>query len=186
MKDSLRGSLRRGVSSISPMADAETLFAAYQPSLVRYLTRVVGQPDAARDLAQDVFLRISRTSIPEGEGVELRAWVFRIARNLAFNHLRDCARRPVAVELQDRPAPASTETAVAVRQALERLADVDRDVFLLREVAGLSYEELAAVCELTPDAVRSRLHRARTELRALLSHAIESRRQSPIRLWHKS
>ena len=126
---------------------------------MRYLTRIVGQTETARDLAQDVFLRISRTTIPEGEGRELRAWVFRIARNLAFNHLRDQARRPMAVELVDHPLTASTETAVAVRQALQRLTDVDRDVFLLREIGGLSYDELASVCELTP----TRYARASTE-----------------------
>jgi RNA polymerase sigma-70 factor (ECF subfamily) len=81
--------------------------------------------------------------------------------------------------------PAPHETAVAVRQALQQLAEIDRDVFLLREIAGLSYDELAAVCELTPDSVRSRLHRARAELRRLLASTIDSRRGRPVRLWHK-
>src|SRR3982751_823671 len=156
------------------MADAETLFAEHQPAVLRYLTRIVGHAETARDLAQDVFLRISRTTIPQAEAAELRAWVFRIARNLAFNYLRDQARRPVAVELVDEPLTGSAETTVAVRQALQRLADVDRDVFLLREIAGLSYDELASVCELTPDAVRSRLQRARSELRRLLAGALEA------------
>jgi RNA polymerase sigma-70 factor (ECF subfamily) len=167
------------------MADAETLFAQHQPAVVRYLTRIVGQTDVARDLAQDVFVRIARSSIPDADGGALKAWVFRIARNLAFNHLRDESRRPAAVELLDRPVPAPHETAVAVRQALQQLAEIDRDVFLLREIAGLSYDELAAVCELTPDSVRSRLHRARAELRRLLASTIDSRRGRPVRLWHK-
>jgi len=167
------------------MADAETLFAEHQPAVLRYLTRIVGHTETARDLAQDVFLRISRSTVPDGDGAALRAWVFRIARNLAFNHLRDCARRPVAVEVVDTPSPAAAETTVAVRQALQRLADVDRDVFLLREIGGLSYDELASVCELTPDAVRSRLHRARAELRGLLTGALQSQRRGTIRLWNK-
>jgi RNA polymerase sigma-70 factor (ECF subfamily) len=54
-------------------------------------------------------------------------------------------------------------------QALGQLAPLDRDVFLLRETAGLSYDEIAAACEVTPDAVRSRLHRARQHLRQLLA-----------------
>lgn len=168
------------------MADAETLFAEYQPAVLRYLTRVVGHADAARDLAQDVFLRISRTTIPDADGAELRPWVFRIARNLAFNHLRDQARRPVAVEMVEQPLTASAETALAVREALQQLDDVDRDVFLLREIGGLSYDELASVCELTPDAVRSRLHRARSALRSLLAGSIEAQRRASIRLWYKS
>jgi RNA polymerase sigma-70 factor, ECF subfamily len=169
----------------STMPDAEDVFAAHQPAVLRYLTRIVGQPEMARDLTQDVFVRITRTAIPDVDGTALRAWVFRIARNLAFNHLRDRARRPLDVGPVDTPAAASQETAVAVRQALLALADVDRDLFLLREIAGLSYDELASVCELSPDAVRSRLHRARTELRRLLGGAIETRRRAPLSLQRK-
>ena len=55
-----------------------------------------------------------------------------------------------------------------MNQALDRLAPLDRDVFLLREVAGLSYDEIAVSCEITAAAVRSRLHRARQELRSAL------------------
>jgi RNA polymerase sigma-70 factor (ECF subfamily) len=167
------------------MPDAAALFAEHQQPVLRYLARLVGQPETARDLAQDVFLRISRTPIPDTAAPELRAWVFSIARNLAFNHLRDRARRPVDVELADRAMPASAETAVAIRQALQRLADADRDVFLLREVGGLSYDEVASVCGLTPDAVRSRLHRARAELRELLAGPLEAKRRTSIRLWRK-
>ena len=118
------------------MADAETLFAEHQPAVLRYLTRIVGHTESARDLAQDVFLRLSRSTVPDGDGAALRAWVFRIARNLAFNHLRDCARRPLAVEVVDTASPAAAETTIAVRQALQRLADVDRDVFRCARLAG--------------------------------------------------
>jgi RNA polymerase sigma-70 factor (ECF subfamily) len=55
-----------------------------------------------------------------------------------------------------------------VRQALDQLTPVDRDVFLLREAAGLTYDEIALACDLSSDAVRSRLHRARQLLRARL------------------
>ena len=167
------------------MIDVETLFAEHQPAVLRYLTRIVGQAEPARDLAQDVFVRISQTPIPDGGAGDLRPWVFRIARNLAFNYLRDEARRPIAPEPVDAPANASAETVVTVRDALQRLADVDRDIVLLREIAGLSYDELAAVCEITPDAVRSRLHRARNELRQALAGLIEAQQRISIRLSHK-
>jgi RNA polymerase sigma-70 factor (ECF subfamily) len=55
-----------------------------------------------------------------------------------------------------------------MKQALEHLSLLDRDVFLLREVGGLSYDEIAISCAITQAAVRSRLHRARQELRQLL------------------
>jgi RNA polymerase sigma-70 factor (ECF subfamily) len=71
--------------------------------------------------------------------------------------------------------------ALALKQALATLSDLDRDVFLLREVSGLSREEIATACELTPDAVRSRIHRARLELRAVLAAPIKALRQERIR-----
>jgi RNA polymerase sigma-70 factor (ECF subfamily) len=77
--------------------------------------------------------------------------------------------------------PASQETTLAVNDALASLADVDRDVFLMREVAGLGYDEIASACGLTPDAVRSRIHRARLQLRERLSGQIAARRMAPMR-----
>jgi RNA polymerase sigma-70 factor, ECF subfamily len=71
--------------------------------------------------------------------------------------------------------------ALALKQALATLPDLDRDVFLLREVSGLTREEIATACELTVDAVRSRIHRARLELRAVLAAPIAALRQEHIR-----
>ena len=61
---------------------------------------------------------------------------------------------------------------MAMKQALEHLSLLDRDVFLLREVAGLSYDEIAVSCEISPAGVRSRLHRARQQLRQLLQRLL--------------
>ena len=150
------------------VASAHLVVVAHRDGVFRYLSRIVG-PSEASDLTQEVFLRVARSVVPAG-GVEVqRAWVFRIARNLALNHRRDAQRRPPALPLADPPRAASQETATAVRQALDQLAPLDRDVFLLREAAGLRYDEIALACELSPDAVRSRLHRARQQLRACLS-----------------
>jgi RNA polymerase sigma-70 factor (ECF subfamily) len=130
----------------------------------RYLCRVVG-PHEATDLTQEVFLRVARSPVPETTADGERAWVFRIARNLALNHRRDSGRRPETVELAEAARPAPQETAAAMKQALDRLSPLDRDVFLLREVVGLSYEEIAGSCEISHAAVRARLHRARQQLR---------------------
>jgi RNA polymerase sigma-70 factor (ECF subfamily) len=70
---------------------------------------------------------------------------------------------------------------MAVRQALAALPDVDREVFLLRESVGLSYEEIAGACDLTVDAVRSRLYRARLALREALGAHVDDRRGSGVR-----
>lgn len=151
------------------MPDAASLFTAHRDGVFRYLCRVVGHAETARDLTQEVFLRVTRADTRPTEPAEGRAWVFRIARNLALNHVRDGRRRPATSALTTDPGrQASQELAVAVQEALAALADLDRDVFLLRESAGLGYDEIARACDLTPDAVRSRLHRARQQLRVAL------------------
>jgi RNA polymerase sigma-70 factor, ECF subfamily len=151
--------------------DADVLFTAHRDGVFRYLCRIVGHEDA-RELTQEVFLRVARAAAPDTDAGGRRAWVFRIARNLALNHVRDDRRRPTGGELADSAAtpatPATQALAAALREALEQLTPVDRDVFLMREAGGLSYEEISFACQLTPDAVRSRLHRARLHLRGAL------------------
>ena len=164
------------------MTENAQLFDAHRAGLFRYLTRIVGQPDTARDLTQEVFLRVSRTSVPAGSIDGQRAWVFRIARNLALNHLRDQQRQPSTTALVDVGRTGTQELSVAVQQALASLTELDRDVFLLKESAGLDYAEIATACEITPDAVRSRLHRARQQLRAILGSSIGIQLQRGVRL----
>lgn len=164
------------------MVDAEVLFAEHRRGVFRYLCRIVGQIETASDLTQEVFLRVSRATIPDADKAGSRAWVFRIARNLALNHLRDEQRRPAQAEPSDRSEPATQELAVAIRQALGRLQPLDRDVFLLRETAGLSYQDIAGACEITVEAVRARLHRARSDLRESLDAPMRLHRRQPVRL----
>lgn len=164
-------------------ADVEGLFAEHHQQLFRYLYRALGHRETARDMTQDVFLRVSRTKVPESSGSELQAWLFRIARNLLIDHHRRRSRSPeVAIAAGTPSRPASQETGAAVREALADLADLDRDVFLMREVAGLDYDQIAAACELTTAAVRSRLHRTRLELRDRLTAPIADRCTAPMRL----
>jgi RNA polymerase sigma-70 factor (ECF subfamily) len=162
-------------------ADIESLVAAHRQGVYRYLCRMVGRTDTAHDLTQEVFLRVSRAGVPETNDTGQRAWIFQIARNLALNHIRDGRRRPEPVALVERGAAATQELRMAVRQALAALPDVDREVFLLRESVGLSYEEIAGACDLTVDAVRSRLYRARLALREALGAHVDDRRGSGVR-----
>jgi len=165
------------------MADAEALFAAHHTGLLRYLSRAVGQADAARDLAQDVFVRVAGSErIPESDG-ERRIWIFRIARNLAIDYrrregVRSIARANAPPEVG---RPAAQDVSIVVNEALALLDPLDRDVFLMRETAGLSYAEIATACDLTAAAVRSRIHRARLALRDQLRGPIAAARRAPLR-----
>jgi RNA polymerase sigma-70 factor (ECF subfamily) len=154
------------------MSDAEGLFVAHRDRVFRYFCRAVGA-DSAGDLTQEVFLRATRSAPPAiGDG---RAWIFRVARNLALDYQRHRSRHPqTALPATDPSRPPQQDVSVAVNEALAALPDVDRDVFLMRELGGLSYLEIAGVCDLTPDAVRSRIHRTRLRLRDALASPISS------------
>ncbi len=158
------------------MSDVERFYADHREGVFRYLRRMVGAHETARDLTQEVFLRVSRAGVPDAPEMGRRAWVFRIARNLALNHLRDTRRRPVAVELGQPAIGARQELGMALRDAIARLPPSERDVFLLREHGGLTYQEIAEAGDMTTDAVRAALHRARQQLRAELREALRGSR----------
>jgi RNA polymerase sigma-70 factor (ECF subfamily) len=164
------------------LTDVERFYADHQAGVFRYLRRVVGAPEAARDLTQEVFLRVSRAGVPDSTAVGRRAWVFKIARNLALNHVRDEHRKPAMLEVADPVVPATQELSVALARAIAALPALDRDVFLLREAAGLRYEEIASACEVTESTVRTRLHQARQSLRVALGRSLDLRAQRGVRV----
>jgi len=99
-----------------------------------------------------------------------RGWVFFIARNLLLDGRRDWLRRPTAVDAGVEPAREGTQAlAFGLDEALTALAEDDRDVFLMKEVGGLTYDEIAGACGCTVEAVRSRLYRTRSQLRRVLA-----------------
>jgi RNA polymerase sigma-70 factor, ECF subfamily len=142
--------------------------------LVRYLHRRVWDIERARDLAQEAFTRALDGSAAGGEPDNPRAWLFRIAANLASDEARtalrrrrhltllraeaDAAAEPDPVERLDREAREH-----AARMALEQLSERDREVLLLWD-AGLSYTEIAAQAGLAVGAVGTTLARARRRL----------------------
>src|SRR5262245_4917084 len=108
------------------MADSEALFTAHYDRLFRYLCRAVGHAETARDLTQDVFLRVSRATAPAGGNGEVASWLFRIARNLALDHHRSRQRHLDSLALVDPgTASAPQDVGLAVNEALAALADLD-------------------------------------------------------------
>jgi RNA polymerase sigma-70 factor (ECF subfamily) len=159
----------------------ERLYLTYQPQILRYLTRMLGQRETAQDLTQDTFLRATMSDAPDQEPQE-RAWIFRIARNLALNHIRDTSRHvALAPDAPRADASAPNDTALIVHEAVGKLSALDRDVLLLRESAGLTYDEIATACDITTDAVRARLQRARQTLRVMLQDVLVVERARGVR-----
>ncbi len=149
----------------------EVLFARYREPVYRFLRRLLGDSAAAEDLTQDVFLRALGAQYHAHD--QERAWVFQIARNLARDHMRKALHRGPTLEPVDGPARFTDRiVAMEIEAALRRLPEDDREMFLMREVSGLGYAEIALACAVTPDAVRNRLHRARLALRQALAPGV--------------
>jgi RNA polymerase sigma-70 factor (ECF subfamily) len=145
---------------------------------------LLGEPQEALDLCQEVFLRVFRT-LPQFRGQSsLRTWIYRIALNQASNRQRWWRRRRRAQQVSlDEPhqqLPESRHSALpdrifqqreiadSVWNAVDALPFDQRAVIVLREIDGLSYEEIAASLELAVGTVKSRLARARETLRERL------------------
>jgi RNA polymerase sigma-70 factor (ECF subfamily) len=156
---------------------AADLFERHHLAIYRYLLRMTGSRETAEDLTQEVFLRVLTASSYEERDREL-AWLFRIARNLRIDRLRREQRSPARAPLDhtDVAGPPHQGLRLSLQQALSTLADEERDAFVLAEVGGLSYAEIASVCGVTSAAIRSRIYRARQSLRASLDTPVETGR----------
>ena len=143
------------------------LFKAYHTPLVRFLTRRLGDRDSAEEIAQETFVRALRQETITSE----RSWLFAVASNLVRDEARRDARERKRLELiqsqaeaegPTEPEPTSVERAeerAFARQAIEMLAERDRDALLMRE-EGLGYEEIAEALGLSVGSVGTTLSRA--------------------------
>jgi RNA polymerase sigma-70 factor (ECF subfamily) len=169
----------------------EQLMQRYHGRLVRILRHQVGgSDDSAEDLAQDVFLRVFRARASYLPTAKFSTWLYHIAHNVASNAHRDRKRRkevqafaPTGSQSSiislDQMAMASTgempvrrfdkvERAEMVRLAVDALSDRQRMALLLNKFEGLSYQEIAEAMELSVQAVKSLLSRARVNLKQML------------------
>jgi len=150
-------------------ADLEQVFRATYPRVVGVAARVLGSPDEAEDVAQEVFLQFGRSSVPAGEA---SGWLAVAAAHTALNHLRSGRRRDAreeAVHDRDPVAPDVADTVVVaeerrrVRAALAQLPRRQAVALVLRH-SGLSYAEVAAALDLSPGSVGTTVRRAESAL----------------------
>ncbi len=157
----------------------------YRDKIYAYLYRMVGNREDALDLAQETFLRVFSNLRNFQVGQPFRPWLYRIATNLAIDHLR--RRRPtialdaplvdgepLRLELVEQgPGPAEqheqAELAAYLAQKVAELPPNYRSVFLLRHGHDLSYQEIADILQVPVSTVKTRLFRAREALRLKLS-----------------
>ena len=158
---------------------AAGMFHRHRTRVFRYLRRAVGSGDVAEDLAQEVFLRVVR-GLPSYEERQLEtAWVFRIVRRVLAEHWRRPLPGPGAEDVDGEAAgvPATQMLRLSLDQAIGKLSPLNREILLMREVVGLSYEEIASALELSLAAVRNRLARARETLQATVVFERDSDRE---------
>ena len=145
----------------------------------RVVGRIVGAQDAD-DLTQDAFLRAFHKLDSYRGDAPFRAWLLRVAHNTALNWLARKRPEPVAEPPEPRTngdgplTPADALEAAERRERLERklvgLSPAHRTVLVLREIEGLSYEEIAEITDTPLGSVKARLFRARNELADMLRH----------------
>lgn len=170
----------------------DTLVDRHARSLYDFILRRTGDEQAARDLLQETFLRVVRQGERFRGGSRVTTWLFRIARNLCVDHARrqshrrhpsldhpaDPAEGNESPALGDRvasaaPAPdrraADRRFRAAFERALARLPDIQREVFVLRELEGLTFPEIAEVVGAPANTVKSRMRYALDALRGELA-----------------
>lgn len=175
----------------------EMLVVKYQRRIERLIGRMVRDTDLVQDIAQETFIRAYR-AIPQFRGESaFYTWLYRIAVNTAKKALVELKRDPLITEsalfsrddddetsrveneLSDGETPdavlASKEIATTVNAAIEALSEDLRQAITLREIEGLSYEEIATVMNCPIGTVRSRIFRAREAIAERLRPLLDTR-----------
>ena len=175
----------------------EMLVVKYQRRIERLIGRMVRDVDLVPDIAQETFIRAYR-ALPQFRGESaFYTWLYRIAVNTAKKAMMELNRDPVITEsafaaredddetsraeheLSHGETPeallASKEIAATVNAAIESLSDDLRQAITLREIEGLSYEEIAEVMNCPIGTVRSRIFRAREAIAARLRPLLDTR-----------
>jgi RNA polymerase sigma-70 factor (ECF subfamily) len=151
------------------IASFEVLFYRHYDRVYGLLFRLLGNRVEAEDVTQEVFLKLYRQPLQGKQNHNVSGWLYRVATNMGYNHLRGRKRRwrrnlVLVPDQSDNPTDPSEraihqETKAAVREALARLPKRQTQLLLLRQM-GLSYAELAEACDIAPGSVGKLLSRA--------------------------
>jgi RNA polymerase sigma-70 factor (ECF subfamily) len=161
----------------------ETLFERHKTAVWRFFTRRVRETERADELLQDVFLAVLQNAPRYEPRAPFRSYLF----GIAFNVLKADRRRQAHVWPDSLPEevpgpPANLDGTIWVRRALASLDPDDRDIVMLREYEGLSYQEIAALLGVPLNTVRSRLFRARMDLK----HALAPESRIRLKVGHEN
>ncbi len=170
----------------------ETLVLRYQARLLNFICRTIGDRERGEDLVQEVFIRVHRHAHRFDPSKKFSTWIYTIASNLAKNELRNRSRNPLVLfqalqqnwDDEDRPLQFEDHQSrpddmyrrrylrEMVEDAITRLPEHHRQVFVLRELEGKPYEEIAAITGCNLGTVKSRLNRARAAFAEIIEPAL--------------
>jgi RNA polymerase sigma-70 factor (ECF subfamily) len=165
----------------------DEIYRTFHPRILRYLARLIG-PDEAEDLAQEVFVKISRSLDEFRNESQVSTWIYRIATNAAIDLRRSADYRSaqrtspldascgqgtkdIVIESPDvsiEHQAIRKEMSGCVQALLNQLPDRYRTVLILSDMEGLKDREIAEVLDVTVEAAKIRLHRARARLKQSL------------------
>ncbi len=165
------------------------LVRRYQTRLLNFIYRMIGDRERAEDLVQEAFVRVHRHLHRFDQSRKFSTWIYTIASNLAKNELRNRSRSPLVFHessrptWEDDPRPMEFEDSSMrpdemfrhrhlqelVQRTVAQLTEHHRTVFVLRELEGKSYEEIAEVTNTNLGTVKSRLNRARSSFAEMIA-----------------
>ncbi len=170
----------------------DVLVERYQTRLLNFVYRIVGDRERAEDLVQEVFVRVYRHLARFDRSKKFSTWIYTIASNLAKNELRNRSRNPLVLftsmtkgwEDEERPLEFEDPTSrpddmfrkrhvrELVESSVAQLPSHHREVFVLREIEGRSYEEIAEITHCNLGTVKSRLNRARNSFAEIIEPSL--------------
>ena len=162
----------------------EILVKRFKDPLTNFVYRFVGDRDACTDIVQDTMIKFYLNKDSYKSFAKFSTWIYTIAGNLAKNELKRRRRRTILsltnndddwnLQVEDKKFVAPDRAADSelkgeiVQKALLKVKPVYREVVILRDIEGLSYEEISEITDLSIGTVKSRINRGRTQLQKLL------------------
>lgn len=166
----------------------EQLYRRYYQRIYSFVLRYVKEPEKAKDILQETFLRVFNWREKYAPTAKFASWLYRIARNLCIDEKRRYWNRMIDLDSQSRlnedqqgPIEMQVEPGFDARERLEQdkkmekikqaiysLSDEQRDVIILNKYQGLSYQEIGEILGISTESVKQRAYRAHLKLRELL------------------
>ena len=170
----------------------DVLVERYQSRLLNFVYRIVGDRERAEDLVQEVFIRVYRHLARFDKSKKFSTWIYTIASNLGKNELRNRSRNPLVLftsitqgwEDEERPLEFEDTSSrpddlfrkrhvkALVEASVAQLPQHHKEVFVLREIEGRSYEEIAEITHCNLGTVKSRLNRARSSFAEIIEPSL--------------